>query len=416
MPIPKTTCPTWDKLRPISLTDHFSKLAEFFVMSWVMEDIEPRIDTNQFGNRKNRSTTHYLVKLLHELYEHSDKQRSLCRVVVTDFSKAFDRVDHNIIIPKLLDMGTRPEIIPWLCSFLSNRSQCVRYQNITSNWKTLQGGVPQGTLVGPGSFLVLNNDAALSEDQRVCALKYVDDITLVEKSNLNQQSLLQQHLTNFESWSDTNNMSLNPSKCMAMNVCFSTSPVTPDPLVLCNQILAEVDVVKVLGVHISSDLKWNVHINNVIKRAAGRLFMLTTLKRFHLPLQDLITIYIGFIRPLLEYVVPVWHSSLSNEQTSALERVQKRALRIILRQRYISYTDALQTCSLESLADRREKICKDFATKLLSDPFFRDWLPKARSSTHGRNLRNAHKLTTQRSRTKRFYNSAIPYLTRLLNS
>ena len=144
-------------------------------------------------------------------------------------------------------------------------------------------------------------------------------------------------------------MSLNATKCMSMTICFSKSPVTPSPLLLCNQQLAEVDVVKVLGVQISSDLKWDIHINNVIKRAAGRLFMLTTLKRFNLPLQDLITIYVGFIRPLLEYSVPVWHSSLTNVQTAALERVQKRALRIMLRQQYISYRDALQVCSLDSL-------------------------------------------------------------------
>ena len=203
---------------------------------------------------------------------------------------------------------------------------------------------------------------------------------------------------------------------MAMNVNFSTTPVTPDPLVLCGQNSTEVDVVKVLGVQISRDLKWDVHLENVIKRSTGRLFMLTTLKRFHLPLQDLITIYVGFIRPLLEYVVPVWHSSITSHQTTALDRVQKRALKIILSHQYTCYNDALETCSLTSLESRREKICHDFASKLMEDPVFRHWLPETRSSVHGRNLRSAHKLTTQKWRTKRYYNSAIPYLTRLLNS
>ena len=76
-----------------------------------------QIDDVQFGNRKGRSTTHYLVKLVDEILKHTDQAKSLSRIIITDLSKAFDRVDHNIVIPKLLNMGARPALLPWICDF-----------------------------------------------------------------------------------------------------------------------------------------------------------------------------------------------------------------------------------------------------------------------------------------------------------
>lgn len=102
--IPKTNPPVWNQLRPVSLTDHFAKLTESFVMDLLMGDIEPQIDDAQFGIRKGRSTSHYLVKLLNNLLKHSGNPKSVSLIIITDFSKAFDRVDHNIVIPKLLQL------------------------------------------------------------------------------------------------------------------------------------------------------------------------------------------------------------------------------------------------------------------------------------------------------------------------
>ena len=127
VPIPKTNTPMWNQLRPVSLTDHFAKVTESFIIGWLMDDIECQIDGNQFGNRKNHSTSHYLVRLLDNLLSDAEKSKSISRVITTDFSKAFDRVNHNVAIPKLIQMGARPSIIPWICNFLHQRSQCVRY-------------------------------------------------------------------------------------------------------------------------------------------------------------------------------------------------------------------------------------------------------------------------------------------------
>ena len=233
---------------------------------------------------------------------------------------------------------------------------------------------------------------------------------------MGKAGVIQEVVSDFDTWSNNNNMSLNPTKCMSMTVCFSQDPVLPPPVCIANKQLAEVNVVKILGVQISSDLKWSIHIADVIKRASGRLYMLSTLKKFNLPISDLTSVYVGYIRQLLEYAVPVWHGGLTQEQALAIERIQKRACKIILGfANYTSYDDALQSCKLEKLAVRRDQICYDFANKLLSADSFHHWLPKTRANSHGRVLRNSHKFTVPRWRTNRYRDSAIPYMVNILN-
>ena len=161
VPIPKSKPACWDKLRPVSLTDHFAKVAEGFMAKWLLQDMEAAVDPNQFGNQKGVSTTHYLIKLVDTLHMTANKPGHLSTIVITDFSKAFDLVDHNILMRKLISLGVRPSVVTWLSSFLHDREQCVRYRGHTSEWKTLRGGVPQGTRVGPLGFVAIVNDAAV---------------------------------------------------------------------------------------------------------------------------------------------------------------------------------------------------------------------------------------------------------------
>ena len=192
-------------------------------------------------------------------------------------------------------------------------------------------------------------------------------------------------------------------------------PCVLPPLRLCGQDLQSTEVVKILGIKITSDLKWDVHIADVTKRASGRLFMLSMLKRHGLCLKDLITVYVGYIRPLLEYAVPVWHPGLTDKQHDALERIQKRACRIMLGSTYSHYEEALITCDIPDLKMRRGTICLDFAKKLYSSVDFRTWLPQLRSEATGRTLRNAHKLSTPKARTNRYLQAPIPFMTSLCN-
>ena len=160
VPIPKQRPPTLDKLRPISLTSIFAKVAEGFVSRWVIDDISHMLDIRQFGNVAGVSTNHYLVNMIHYLHIGAEESHNTGRIVLTDFSKAFDLVDHTILIEKTIQMGVRRNIIPWLCDFLQYRQQCVRFNNMLSDYLQLTAGVPQGTKLVPIRFQILIDDAA----------------------------------------------------------------------------------------------------------------------------------------------------------------------------------------------------------------------------------------------------------------
>ena len=129
VPIPKEKPASWDKLRPVSLTDHFAKVAEGFMAEWLLDDMDTKIDPNQYGNRKGVATTHYLLRLMDTLHVNADKPGHKSTVVITDFSKAFDLVDHNILMTKFISMGVRPSVVTWIASFLNSREQCVRSED-----------------------------------------------------------------------------------------------------------------------------------------------------------------------------------------------------------------------------------------------------------------------------------------------
>ncbi|KAJ8375364.1 hypothetical protein SKAU_G00059440 [Synaphobranchus kaupii] len=124
--------PTFEELRPISLTPQLSKLAEGYVAEWIWQDIEEHLDPQQYGCRKGRSTTDALTSLLDVLHRSTDKIKTSCTLVVTDFSKAFDKINHTIAANCLIDLGVRLELIPWVIDFMTDQKQRVRYQGCMS--------------------------------------------------------------------------------------------------------------------------------------------------------------------------------------------------------------------------------------------------------------------------------------------
>ncbi len=414
VPIPKQHPPSIDKLRPVSLTSIFAKIAEGFVTGWVLDDVEHKIDTRQFGNVKGVSTSHYLVSLVHHLYEGAERSYNVGRVVLTDFSKAFDLVDHTTLINKIICLGVRGAIIPWICDFLHGRQQCVRLNNTFSDYVSLNGGVPQGTKIGPIGFQILINDAAQNVSSG--CWKYVDDLTFAENTRgPHYSSSLQAELDDFVEWSNENKLKLNPSKCQALQVCFSKTKPQISDLRIGTEPLSYVTEAKVLGVFLQDNLKWDTQVNNMLKKANKRLFMLRSLKKFGFDRDELCVVYCGYVRPILEYADAVWHPSISVKQGNDIESIQKRACRTILGGDFRSYNDALVSCGLDSLSDRRVEHCRRFAEGLPNNDRTRCLIPPSRLESHGRNLRNCHKISILPAKTKRFQCSPIPYYVGLLN-
>ena len=167
-----------DDLRPISLTPVFSNVLEQFVVPHILHDIKPSIDVHQYGNVSGSSTCHYLIRLMHNMLSELDKSDKLFSVLMYDFKKGFDLIDHTTVIQRLLDMELRPIYAKWLSSFLQDRQQRVKMPDGSlSSWKSITCGTPQGTLVGPVAFLAMVNTAAAETENR---LKYVDDLTIYQ--------------------------------------------------------------------------------------------------------------------------------------------------------------------------------------------------------------------------------------------
>ena len=415
-PIPKVpNAKTLDKLRPISLTKLFGKIFEKFLADWTLEDFSPHIDCKQFGNMPASSTTHYLVDLVDTVLKGIDQPGHYASLCAIDFTKAFDRINHNVAITKLIDIGVRKSIIPVICDFLTNRTQTVKIQGKSSAPLLVWGGVPQGTNFGPIIFSAVANDSAIEAPLR---WKYVDDLTLGEivcaKSNANSQ--LQTDLDNLGAWCNENDMLPKPEKCHIMNICnLRNKPVIPT-FTLKNEQINTTDNMKLLGVTLQSNLNWDIQVNQMISKASKRMYMLYVLRRFRASAGDLTSVFRMYVRPFLEYASPLWHSSITKHQADQLELIQKRVCRIILGTQYRSYAEALEQLELCSLIKRREDLLQGFGQSILKSERHRAMLPASKHARHGRNLMSANQLDAPKCRTTRYRKSTIPAAVDRVNS
>ena len=396
-------------IRPISLTPALSKLAEDFV---VRKHVGPAVlevmDPNQFGAIPKSSTLNALISMVHTWAQATDGTGSAVRVVLLDYRKAFDLVDHSRLVTKILGLRIPRGIARWVCDFLMDRRQRVKLSSdCFSEWGAVPSGVPQGTKLGPWLFILMINDLHLPGLE---AWKYVDDTTLAEVILRGEQSEMQVAVEAVEQWSTTNKLQLNPDKCKELIIDFKKSKHHFDAVTVNSKELERVDSVKVLGVTITSTLQWNCHIADVIKKANKRMYFLILLKRANVPARDIICFYLACIRPVLDYCAPLYHHALPDYLCNDMERIQKRALSIISPS--LSYCDNLSLFDIDSLKDRRIEQCHKFFESIVSSPEHKlhHFLPPKNNSSY--NLRHHRQFSYPVTRTKRFSRTFLPTMCR----
>ena len=214
-------------------------------------------------------------------------------------------------------------LVRWIAAFLQGRSQSVRIGSDSSNIRSLNGGIPQGTKLGSVLFSGMVNDLVSTWPKR---LKYVDELTILEIIPRNSPSYLNCIVDDIQCFSHRNNMRLNPAKCKAMTIDFlDYNSCIWRPICTGGVVIERVKSFKLLGVYISEDLTWGVHCDYIIKKANRRLYALRTLKKCSVPTSDLITVYCSLIRSVIEYASAVF-ANLPKYLSDALEGIQKRAL------------------------------------------------------------------------------------------
>ena len=410
VPIPKVKQvkdPTKD-LRPISLTPSISKIAEEFVVTdYIKPAVLKSVDNTQYGTIPGSSTVMALISMFHKWLCETDGTGSDVRVLAFDFRKAFDLIDHTILINKLKLLDIPNSLVNWVISFLSKRSQRVMLsQDCMSEWGPVPSGVPQGTKLGPWLFLIMISDLDLPGNL-FNVWKYVDDTTVSEIIPRGSSSKVQLAADTVLKWSQENLFQLNCDKCKELAISFKRSQEPPRAGVLIEgKPILNVDKIKLLGVTINNKLTWKDHIEEVVKKAASRLYFLVQLKRSNAPAVDIVAYYHACIRSVMDYACPLFYNALPKYLQDDLERIQKRAMAIVFPS--LTYGDALASAGLETIQDHQRTLTMNFFNQIVRDTKSKlhSILPEINENDRYE-LRKRRKFIVPLAKTKRFSNSFI---------
>ena len=205
-------------------------------------------------------------------------------------------------------------------------------------------------------------------------------------------------------WAKRNNMSLNASKTKEIVVYFGKKDVDIPPVILEGTAIKQVNEAKLLGVKLNKKLNWDDHVDALVKKANPRLHYLRLLKRAGVAPAQLVTVYKSLVRSLAEYACQVWSTSLTSGQSNKLEKLQQRALRIILPE--LKYDEAMKQLNLPSMSERRNKLCnKLFRSIQEPEHSLHKLLPVAEKSQY--NLRKQRLFQIPKCKTNRCKNSYI---------
>ena len=444
-PVPKQFPPeTIDMLRPISNLLNLNKIMEKIVCEMIVDDMKQQIDKKQFGNQKHLGIQHYLIKMIHRIVTNLDNSSKgevkavLCLFI--DYKQAFSRQDHTLGIKSFIANGVRSSLIPILMSYFEDREMRVKWHGEISDPKKLPGGGAMGATLGIWEYLsqTNNNSDCVPEEDR---FKFVDDLSILEIINLlnvglsefdfhsqvpsdipvdghylDANNLKSQHYLNeISEWSDRHQMIISQQKTKAMIFNYTNNYQFGTRLKLQNENIECVQKMKLLGTWVNADLTWDDNCAYLIKKVNSRMALIRSILSFGASRKEMVHFWITFCRSVLEQSCVVWHNSLTQDNSVDLERTQKSFAKLILKDEYENYNEALLKLNLHTLADRRENISLKFAKDGLKFNTLTDLIRK-NEKTHPMKIRKSEAFNVNFSNTERMKKSSILYIQNLLNN
>lgn len=366
VPIPKAGDPSSIKsYRPISLLPILSKILERHIDRLIRSRI--RLSSDQHGFCKKRGTNSALISASQFIHDSLNSRESKFVVgVFLDIKKAFDQIPHVLLLRKLATIRRLPAtIIRWLLSYLSNRSQRVVIGDCASTSTDVPSGVPQGSVLGPSLFVIFFDSLLIEFRQRFPSAHlqaYADDTGLfVALKHIQEIPTLVQPMVDFiAEWVSSAGLDFNMEKSQYIIFRYGHGKLENVPsLSLRNHDLELCTTIRFLGIVFSDDMKFSEHVSSLVRRCNSMIGALRRRLGNHLPNSAFKTVFDACIRSVLEYGSVAWDPVLARDILD-LERVQRFAVRLFLRDFTISYDDALTRAGWLPLIERRKllKVCQ----------------------------------------------------------
>jgi hypothetical protein len=337
--------------RPISILTIFSKIFEKIICTRLENYLEKNkiLHENQFGFRRKVSTCSALLQLVDKISGSMDRRKTTIGVFI-DLAKAFDTVDHQILLQKLEFYGVRGIALDWFKNYLSHRKQYVVVNKMSSSTSCVRCGVPQGSILGPILFLIYVNDLNYASS-KLENIMFADDTNLFLTGNsINEvERQLNEELLTIAEWFQSNRLSLNITKTSYM--IFSNIKNLSAKLFIDKVPLSIQYDTKFLGVILSSNLKWNKHIEIVRNKSSKNIGIISKVRHL-LPQHLTRTLYQTLVNPYISYCNLVWSLPYKTTNLEKILKIQKRYCRLITFSTYRQHSRPLfQRLSILSVYD-----------------------------------------------------------------
>lgn len=347
--------------RPISLTSIVCKLMESIVRDTLMSHFEQHgLSKHQHGFVAGRSCTSQLLTVINKWTELLDSRKAI-DVVYLDFAKAFDSVPHERLLRKLSAYGIRGHLLNWIRSFLIGRRQRVLVGDAKSEWRNVVSGVPQGSVLGPVLFLIYIND--LPDSINSVVKIFADDTKIFRTvGNPEEGRMLQDDIDTLATWSGAWQLPFNIEKCKVMHL--GTRNLEQE-YKMNGMVLQETSSEKDLGITVDNKLRFHLHTAQAVAKGFK---MLGLIKRSFEKLdKDTVPLlFKAMVRPSLEYGNCVWGPMFRGDQ-DAVERVLRRATKLVKPLRRLPYEERLRRLGLMSMYYRRRRGDMIMTYQILTD-------------------------------------------------